>query len=111
MFFRKAWLFLLGVVLAIRTLPAQPYEVKALRDVMVPARDGVKLGTNVFLPTKNGSIVSGQFPAIAERTPYNKDSVAVSLGECYVSRGYAVVTQDVRGRYRSEGRWSGNRDD
>jgi predicted acyl esterase len=54
-------------------LSAQPYEVKALRDVMVPARDGIKLGTNVFLPARGGSVVTGRVPAIVERTPYNKD--------------------------------------
>jgi putative CocE/NonD family hydrolase len=111
MFFRQALLLLLSTVVAIRTLPAQTGDVKALRDVMVTARDGVKLATNVFLPAKNGSVASGRFSAIVERTPYNKDGVAGSVIEYYVSRGYAVVTQDVRGRYRSEGHWSGNRDD
>ena len=78
---------------------------------MVPARDGIKLGTNVFLPARDGSVVSGRFPAIVERTVYNKDSIAGALVDYFVRRGYAVVLQDVRGRYRSEGRWSGNRDD
>ena len=59
----------------------------------------------------SGSVISGRFPAIVERTPYNKDGVANSLVGYFVSRGYAVVIQDVRGRYRSGGRWSGNRDD
>src|SRR5438270_11510644 len=106
---RRMCLPLLSVICA-TLLSAQTYEVKALRDVMVPARDGVKLGTNVFLPV-TGGYVSGRIPTIVERTPYNKDSVAGSLIEFYVSHGYAVVIQDVRGRYRSEGRWAGNRDD
>ena len=89
----------------------QLYEVKALRDVMVPARDGIKLSTNVFLPARAGSVVPTRFPTIVERTPYNKDGVTGSVIEYFVSRGYAVVIQDVRGRYRSEGHWSGNRDD
>lgn len=78
---------------------------------MVPARDGIQLGTNVFLPARGESVVNGRFPAIVERTPYNKDGVSRSLVAYFVSRGYAVVIQDVRGRYRSGGHWAGNRDD
>ena len=104
-------MLLLSVTFATRILSAQSYEVKALRDVMIPADDGIKLGTNVFLPAQGGAVVSGRFPAVVERTVYNKDSVPASLVEYFVSRGYAVVLQDVRGRYHSEGRWSGNRDD
>ena len=90
---------LVALALAIQTLSAQSYEVKALRDVMVPARDGIKLGTNVFRPARDGSVVPGRFPTIVERTVYNKDGIAKSLIEYFVSRGYAVVIQDVRGRY------------
>ena len=111
MFFCKVRMLLLSVTFATRILSAQSYEVKALRDVMIPADDGIKLGTNVFLPAQGGAVVSGRFPAVVERTVYNKDSVPASLVEYFVSRGYAVVLQDVRGRYHSEGRWSGNRDD
>ena len=100
---RNARLLSFSVIFAIRILSAQAYEVKELRDLMVPARDGIKLGTNVFLPARGDSVVSGRFPAIVERTPYNKDGVASSLVAYFVSRGYAVVVQDVRGRYRSEG--------
>lgn len=77
-----------------------------MRDVMVAARDGVKLATDVYLPAANG-----RFPAIVERTPYNKTGVSPALIDYYVSRGYAVVLQDVRGRYGSEGRWRPIRDD
>jgi hypothetical protein len=111
MFLRNPSLFVLTAVFAMRTVSAQPYEVKEERDVMVPAGGGVRLGTNVFLPAKNGLAPTGKFPTVVERTPYNKDSVARSLIDYYVTRGYAVVIQDVRGRYRSEGRWSGNVDD
>jgi len=78
---------------------------------MILTRDGITLGTNVFLPARAGSVVGGRFPAIVERTPYNKDGVSNSLVAYFVSRGYAVVIQDVRGRYRSGGRWAGNHDD
>jgi putative CocE/NonD family hydrolase len=86
------------------------YDIVAHRNVMVAARDGVRLATDVYLPARNGA-VSGRVPAIVERTPYNKDSGADGLVNFFVPRGYAVVFQDVRGRYRSEGRWRPIRDD
>jgi predicted acyl esterase len=76
---RKPWLVLFSVTFAIRMLSAQSYEVMALRDLMVPARDGIKLGTNVFLPARGGSVAGSRFPTIVERTPYNKDSAPGSL--------------------------------
>lgn len=82
-----------------------------MRNVMIAARDGVRLAANVHLPARSGAIAPGRFPAIVERSPYNKDAVAASLINEYVSRGYAVVVQDVRGRYASEGRWRPVRDD
>jgi putative CocE/NonD family hydrolase len=77
---------------------------------MVPTRDGIRLATDVYLPGRNG-VVTGRFPAIVERTPYNKASGAESQVRYFVSRGYAVVRQDVRGRYASGGRWRPLRDD
>jgi putative CocE/NonD family hydrolase len=109
MSFRKA-LVLVAAMAAIKSLPAQSYGMKAMRDIMVTTRDGVKLATNVFLP-EQAAAPSQRFPTIVERTPYNKDSVSPSLIEYYTTRGYAVAIQDVRGRYLSEGRWNGNRDD
>ena len=83
------------------------------RDLLVPARDGVRLATDVYRPTRGGP-----FPVLLERTPYNKSArsrsertatVAVPRSRAEVARffgqhGYAVVYQDCRGRYRSEGR-------
>jgi putative CocE/NonD family hydrolase len=86
------------------------YEVVAARHVMVPARDGVTLATDVYRPAKNGLPVEGQFQAILQRTPYNKERDA-ALADYFVPRGYVVVLQDVRGRYRSEGTWRPIADD
>jgi len=94
-------------------LLAQPeprYEVAATPNVMVAMRDGVKLATDIYRPARNGAPVEGKFPVVLERTPYNKDAGARSAAYL-VSRGYAVVLQDVRGRYQSEGRWVPIRDD
>lgn len=85
-------------------------EIVATRDVMVVTRDGVRLATDIYVPGRSGT-TTGRFPAIVERTPYNKESVARALVSYFVPRGYAVVVQDVRGRYKSEGKWRPLRDD
>lgn len=66
-------------------------------DVDVPMRDGVILRSNIFRPE-----TQAQFPGILLRTPYGKPA---SGYERYVRAGYAVVTQDSRGRNASDGEW------
>lgn len=100
----------LSVAIAL-TLRGQTYQVTEHRNVMVPARDGVKLATDIFLPVRGAGAASERFPAIVERTPYNKESTPPALVEYFVKRGYVVVIQDVRGRYRSEGKWTGHTND
>lgn len=86
------------------------YGVLVLRDIRVPMRDGVTLATDVYLPSTDGRLADGKFPAIMERTPYDKSGIGSSL-TWFVARGYAVVLQDVRGRYASQGRWRPHADD
>jgi putative CocE/NonD family hydrolase len=86
------------------------YEVAVIKNEMVRMRDGVRLATDIYRPARNGSAVNGKFPAILERTPYNKDSLSVAASH-YVPHGYVVIAQDVRGRYHSEGHWRPIRDD
>jgi putative CocE/NonD family hydrolase len=66
--------------------------------VFIPMRDGVRLAANVYLPAE-----TKRLPAILERTPYGKGSEITPNFQAFVDRGYAVVVQDVRGRYESEG--------
>ena len=80
------------------------YDVIVRRNVMVPMRDGVKLATDLYFPAKHGEIVQGAFPAVIERTPYDKES-KFSEGRYLARRGYVAVRQDVRGRFESEGEW------
>jgi len=68
------------------------------RDVAVPMRDGVTLRANVFRPDAPGC-----FPALVHRTPYGKGQEGF---EDFVRAGYAVVTQDARGRYASDGEFN-----
>ena len=80
------------------------FEVVAQKNVMVPMRDGVKLAVDVYLPAKSGQALTGKFPTILCRTPYNKDGQRREA-EWFAARGYAVVLNDVRGRFQSEGVW------
>src|SRR5215207_6519403 len=96
----KHLIFFLATVAAAQQAPL--YSVEVLRDVMVPMRDGVKLGTDVYLPAGTGSRVPQKFPVLVTRTPYDKRGVR-GEGEYYAQRGYVVIAQDVRGRFSSEG--------
>lgn len=64
----------------------------------VPMRDGVRLALNLFMPAEHGHL-----PTILVRTPYGKGTDLIPNYQAFVDRGYAVVVQDVRGRYESEG--------
>ena len=68
--------------------------------ISVPMRDGVILRGYLMLPAS-----PPPFPVIVYRTPYGvKATVDESLlFRKAVARGYAVVAQDVRGRYESDG--------
>jgi putative CocE/NonD family hydrolase len=77
-------------------------EVRCERNQMVRLADGTRLATDVYLP--DGT--PGPWPAILERTPYDKLRADLVLSAKYFAgHGYAVVLQDVRGRYASEGEW------
>jgi hypothetical protein len=72
------------------------------KDVAVPMRDGVPLATDVYRPDGDG-----RYPALVMRVPYDKAAVQL-VNSCFdilrgVKAGYAVVAQDTRGRYASEG--------
>jgi uncharacterized protein len=85
------------------------YEIKVIKDVMVPMRDNVNLATDIYLPARGDEIVPGKYPVILCRTPYDKE--AENEGKYFTPRGYAVVIQDTRGRYKSEGIWHWMTDD
>jgi len=76
--------------------------------VMMPMRDGVRLATDIYRPKTDKPV-----PIIFSKTPYNFNSWG--NGEARngtyqsaldaVSRGYAYVVQNERGRFFSEGTW------
>ncbi len=71
-------------------------------DVPVAMRDGARLFADIYRPAGDG-----RHPVLLQRTPYDKadpDSRLRSLDAVRAAReGFAVVIQDVRGRYASEG--------
>ena len=75
------------------------------QDVMIPMRDGVKLATDIYRPSNGkGDPVDFKVPAILVRTSYDKTSNEWDdVWPFYTRRGYAVVIQDLRSRFRSEG--------
>ena len=77
------------------------YGVEYMGTQMVAMRDGVRLATDVYLPAQRKA--GQRFPAVLIRTCYNKFSASQFF--CFVHYGYAVVSQDTRGRELSEGVW------
>jgi putative CocE/NonD family hydrolase len=80
------------------------YDVIVQRDVPVPMRDGTCLAADLYLPARGGKLAEGRFPALMERTPYDKAN-KFGEGRYFARRGYVAVMQDVRGRFQSEGEW------
>ncbi|MEW5733202.1 MAG: CocE/NonD family hydrolase [Thermodesulfobacteriota bacterium] len=74
------------------------------QDVAVPMRDGTVLRADVWLPGE-----SGQYPILIYRSPYGKTEEEAYNDRTFrhaLEHGYALVVQDVRGRYRSGGAFS-----
>lgn len=71
-------------------------------DERIPMRDGVRLAADVYRPETRDRL-----PVLIQRTPYHKQSLLHTNAVVDIARvarsGYAVVVQDTRGRYASEG--------
>ena len=84
----------------------------SLLEARVIMRDGIALSTDIYLPAGEGP-----YPVLIERTPYNKRGTSrhektaakptsqtrPEVAHWFAARGYAVVMQDCRGRYGSQG--------
>lgn len=66
--------------------------------LVVPMRDGIRLAADLYLPHS-----AGHWPTVLIRTPYNRKSGALNTYRFFNSRDYAVLIEDVRGRYASQG--------
>lgn len=86
-------------------LPPAEYPVTAEYDLALSLPDGTTLLADRFAPQS-----AGAFPTILVRTPYGRPSEQGLFGlpaqfvyELFAERGYNVVVQSVRGRFRSGG--------
>lgn len=71
------------------------------KHVPMMARDGTMLATDCYFPDDEET---QPWPAILLRTPYDKEAPSrVAMAERWAAAGYAVVVQDCRGRFASEG--------
>ena len=79
----------------------QDFEVKIDRDVAMQMRDGTKLYADIYSPQKEGT-----YPVLIMRGPYDKEgseTISYMHPEWYARKGYIIVTQDTRGKFKSEG--------
>jgi uncharacterized protein len=74
------------------------------QEVMIPMRDGVRLQTVIMTPKD----VSGPLPILLTRTPYGVAENGDHFNEAgraddLIADGYIFVSQNIRGRFKSEG--------
>ena len=84
-------------------------SVRVESNVPVPMRDGTLLYADMYAPEG-----PGRFPVLLQRTPYDK-TTPLTMGMLdplkAARHGFAVVIQDTRGRYTSEGEFYAFLDD
>ena len=76
---------------------AEPDGLKVEVGVKMKTRDGVSLVADVYRPD-----AEGRFPTLLQRTPYDRKA-GIAEARALAAAGYAVIRQDVRGRFDSEG--------
>ena len=84
-------------------------SLKMETNLPVKMRDGIVLYADVYRPDG-----PGPFPVVLQRTPYDKSAPGsfTNLDPLKAARnGYAVVIQDTRGRYASDGQFYCFRDE
>lgn len=88
------------LLIAFLCVAAPALAVDAVKQfhVRIPMRDGVQLSANIFRPGASGPVST-----ILIRTPYGKGDDWSANHQAFVEHGYAVLVQDVRGRYESQG--------
>jgi putative CocE/NonD family hydrolase len=105
-------LFFTGVMLQVCTAQTDSISHYKKSSAMIPMRDGIKLHTVILSPVGATKPV----PVLLQRTPYGANGsdtpdeglVSINdLGSYYgtmLKEGYFLVFQDIRGKYKSEGR-------
>ena len=99
----------LAITLLTQNPPPQATTVRSAytkMEAMIPMRDGARLYTAIYVPKST----SEKWPILMTRTPYGVGSYGADRyarglgpGAGYQEKGYIFVSQDVRGRWMSEG--------
>ena len=99
-----------GAVLAAAVLVTGQTEEERVfvdyQEAMIPMRDGARLETVILTPRN----AKGPLPFLIDRTPYGvpaKDAIAKGLpsGQRWRSENYIFVSQNIRGRFHSGGKF------
>lgn len=109
----RKFCFLIAFIILVNNCFAQQPTVRSYtrKNYRMETRDGIKLYTVVYTPAD----AKGPFPILIQRTPYGADN-----GDKYdllkdpylaamASEGYIFVFQDIRGKFKSEGKFEMNR--
>jgi putative CocE/NonD family hydrolase len=85
----------------------EAYVGETEEKILVPMRDGVRLDTNIFFPRYG----EPPYPAVLIRSPYQIDYILerwMKSGwiQLFLENGYAIIFQNERGRYWSEGKYT-----
>jgi len=104
----KRALLLLAVAYAVvLTGEEEPRVYVDFQEIMIPMRDGVRLQTVILTPRNP----KGPLPFLIDRTPYGvpeREQVASGFpsAQRWRSEKYISVFQNIRGRFRSEGKFA-----
>ncbi len=106
---------ILFVLLFVASLTSQAQEIDSMwvvnnytkKEVYITMRDGIRLFTSIYIPNDKRE----KHPILITRTPYScspygEDKYSAfwnNYKKEYLKEGYIMVTQDVRGRWMSEG--------
>ena len=77
-----------------------------IEEVNFEVRDGTSLYAKVYRPKGDGP-----YPVLLTRTPYNAAGDYAAVGNAFARKGYAVVVNDVRGLFGSDGEYRPYMDD
>ncbi|MDD4190641.1 MAG: CocE/NonD family hydrolase [Mangrovibacterium sp.] len=89
--------FSIGILFLFISWQIVAQEEYILKKAFVETENGIKLATDIYLSGEKGT-----YPVVLVRTPYLKESFKKNAAK-FVKQGYAVVVQDCRGKFSSEG--------
>lgn len=102
--------FVLVSSLPAQTLSDSSYSYER-QELLITMRDGVQLNTVIWtpIPLQASTQQTQQYPFVLQRTPYGVSGIPSPHLRAYVKDlakdGYIFIYQDIRGRYKSEGKF------